>query len=458
MKSVDIPSIVQLQKEYFLTCETLPVSFRIAQLKKLKKLIQQNEKLIAEALFQDLGKSEFEAYTTEIGIVLEEISLFLKKTKKWSSRQRVSDPIAAFPSSSFILPEPHGVSLIISPWNYPFQLAVAPLVAAIATGNCVVIKPSELSTKTSEILEELINNNFEARYIHVINGDAATSQALLREHFDMIFFTGSPRVGKIVMKAAAEHLIPVVLELGGKSPVIVDKGTDIGLTAKRIIWGKSINAGQTCIAPDYVLVEESQQESLIEAMRKSAIEMFGEDAQKSPDYPRIINESNVLRMQQMMKKGKVEFGGQSDLSKKFVALTIISSPDLQSSLMQEEIFGPILPVISYKTWDDALHFVKSKPKPLALYIFTNNKGNLRSALQQLSAGGVTVNDTIMHFTNGSLPFGGAGFSGIGSYHGGAGFTAFSHMKPVMKRATWLDLPLRYPPFKNKLRLVRLVLK
>ncbi|KAF0129702.1 MAG: aldehyde dehydrogenase [Bacteroidetes bacterium] len=458
MNSVDIPTIVQQQKEFFSTCKTLPVSFRISQLKKLKKLIQENEKLISEALYQDLGKSEFEAYTTEIGIVLEELGLFLKKTKRWSARHHVSDPIAAFPSSSFILPEPHGVSLIISPWNYPFQLAVAPLVAAIATGNCVVIKPSELSTKTSEILEKLINSNFEASYIHVINGDAATSQALLREHFDMIFFTGSPRVGKIVMKAASEHLIPVVLELGGKSPVIVDKGTDIGLTAKRIIWGKSINAGQTCIAPDYVLVEESQQKSLIEAMRKAAIEMFGEDAQKSPDYPRIINETNVLRMQQMMEKGKVEFGGQSDLSKKFVALTIISSPDLQSSLMQEEIFGPILPVISYKTWDDALHFVKSKPKPLALYIFTNNKGNLRSALQQLSAGGVTVNDTIMHFTNGSLPFGGAGFSGIGSYHGKAGFIAFSHMKPVMKRATWLDLPLRYPPFKNKLKLVKLVLK
>lgn len=458
MNSVDIPTIVQQQKEFFSTSKTLSVNFRISQLKKLKKLIQENEKLIAEALFQDLGKSEFEAYTTEIGIVLEELGLFLKKTKRWSARQHVSDPIAAFPSSSFILPEPHGVSLIISPWNYPFQLAVAPLVAAIATGNCVVIKPSELSTKTSDILEKLINNNFEASYIHVINGDAATSQALLSEHFDMIFFTGSPRVGKIVMKAASEHLIPVVLELGGKSPVIVDKGTDIGLTAKRIIWGKSINAGQTCIAPDYVLVEESQQKSLIEAMRKAAIEMFGEDAEKSPDYPRIINETNVLRMQHMMEKGKVEFGGQTDLSKRFVALTIISSPDLNSRLMQEEIFGPLLPVISYKTWDEALSFVKNKPKPLALYIFTKNKRNLQSALQQLSAGGVTVNDTIMHFTNGSLPFGGAGFSGIGSYHGKAGFIAFSHMKPVMKRATWLDLPLRYPPFKNKLKLVKLVLK
>jgi acyl-CoA reductase-like NAD-dependent aldehyde dehydrogenase len=458
MNAVDISTIVQRQKEYFSSGETLSVHFRIEQLKRLKKLVKQNEKLIAEALFLDLGKSEFEAYTTEIGIVLEELSLFIKKTKRWASRSRVSDPIAAFPSTSFLLPEPHGVSLIISPWNYPFQLAVAPLVAAIAAGNCVIIKPSELSVKTSDILEKLLNETFESGYIHVINGDAATSQALLREHFDMIFFTGSPRVGKIIMKAAAEHLVPVVLELGGKSPVIVDKGTDIALTAKRIIWGKSINAGQTCIAPDYVLVEESMQASLIVAMRNAAIEMFGEDSEKSPDYPRIINETNVLRMQQMISKGKVEFGGQSDVQKKYVALTVLSSPDLQSPLMQEEIFGPLLPIVSFKTWDEAMLFVKSKPKPLALYVFTKNRKNLQQTLLQLSAGGVTVNDTIMHFTNGSLPFGGAGFSGIGSYHGKAGFTAFSHLKPVMKRATWLDIPLRYPPFKNKLKLVKAILK
>lgn len=458
MPNRDIQNLVVSQKEYYSEGETHAIAFRISQLKKLKKLILDNEKKITQALYSDLGKSDFEAYTTEIGIVLEEIGHFIKKTKKWSRPKCVSDPLTSFPSRSKIIPEPYGVCLIIAPWNYPFHLAVAPLVAAIAAGNCAVVKPSEMSTATSVLLEQLINQVFEPRYIHIVNGDAQVSSALLEQPFDMIFFTGSPRVGKIVMKAAAEQLIPVVLELGGKSPVVVDKTANIPLAAKRIIWGKSINAGQTCIAPDYVLVEASVQDELILEMEKAAIKMFGENPLKSVDYPRMISEANVVRMEHLLQQGHLKFGGQIVQNERFVSLSVLTQPDLDSALMQEEIFGPLLPVIGFTHWHEAIHFIQQKPKPLALYVFTNDKKKLKEILLKTSAGGVTVNDTIMHFTNSALPFGGAGFSGIGSYHGEAGFKAFSHFKPVMYRATWLDIPLRYPPFGNKLKLVKKILR
>lgn len=458
MPSPDLQTLIGFQKKFFEQGKTISADFRIEQLRKLRKLILACENDIATALKQDLGKSAFEAYATEIGIVLEELRLFINKTKRWSKPAKVADPLASFPSSSFIFPEPHGVTLIISPWNYPFQLAIAPLVASIAAGNCSIIKPSEISTHTSKIIEKLINDHFEPEFLHVVNGDASVSQQLLQLPFDMIFFTGSPRVGKLIMKAAAELLVPVVLELGGKSPVLVDETVNIDLAAKRIMWGKGINAGQTCIAPDYVLVHHSVHDKLVDAMQEAVVEMYGKDLKKHPDFPRIINRMNVLRMQQLMLGGKIVSGGEIDEAEKYVPLTIITHPNIDSALMQEEIFGPLLPVISYQTTEEAIAFIRQKPKPLAFYVFTNDRKRLKLILTRVSAGGITVNDTIMHFTNGALPFGGAGYSGIGSYHGKAGFAAFSHLKPVMKRATWLDIPLRYPPFGNKLKLIKAILR
>ncbi|PKP54251.1 MAG: aldehyde dehydrogenase family protein [Bacteroidetes bacterium HGW-Bacteroidetes-1] len=451
-------TIITKQKAFYNENHSLEISFRKKKLTQLKTIIKNHEQALMDALRKDLGKSAFESYATEIGIVYDEISLHLKKISSWTGVKRVGTPITSFPASSYLQAEPYGVVLIISPWNYPFQLAIAPLVAAISAGNCAIIKPSELSPHTSLLLEEMINNNFEPDYIKVINGGAKVSEQLLKEKFNMIFFTGSPRVGKIVMKAAAEHLTPVVLELGGKSPCIVDKDVDIKLVVKRILWGKCINAGQTCIAPDYVLVHENIKEKFIQQCEVVLKEMYGENIELSADYSRIINPSNVVRLQTLMLTGKIVLGGKLNTDTLYFSPTIIENPDPDSLLMQEEIFGPLLPVITYKDIEEAIHFVRKKPKPLALYVFTNHKGNLKQILKKISAGGVTVNDTIMHFTNPNLPFGGVGTSGMGNYHGKSGFMAFSHMKPIMKRANWLDVPLRYPPFGNKLKLIRLLLK
>lgn len=458
MSKSKIEEVFNAQKSFFLTSATLDIKFRKSQLLKLREAIRSNEAEITQALAKDLGKSTFESYATEIGIVYEEIRLHLKKLHSWTKPKRVGSPIAAFPSKSFIKAEPFGVSLIISPWNYPFQLAIAPLVGAISAGNCAVIKPSEMSVHTSAVIEKIINGSFQENYIHVLNGDATASEALLKQKFDFIFFTGSPRIGKIVMKAAAENLTPVVLELGGKSPCIVDKNVDLKLVAKRIIWGKCINAGQTCIAPDYVLVHKSIKEDLLLNLKSAITELYGDNPKENADYPRIINEANVNRLEKLMQSGKVYTGGLIEAKEKYFSPTLIVDAANDSALMQEEIFGPLLPVVSFESIEDAITFVKNKPKPLALYLFTSDKKNLKLMLDQISAGGVTVNDTIMHFTNANLPFGGVGNSGIGSYHGESSFKSFSHMKPVMKRATWLDIPLRYPPFLKKLKLVKLVLK
>lgn len=453
-----IEEVFNSQKIFFRSNVTLDLDFRKNQLLKLRKIIKSNETEISEALNKDLGKSAFEAYATEIGIVYEEISLHIKNLNSWAKQKIVSSPIAAFPSSSFIKAEPYGVALIISPWNYPFQLALAPLVGAISAGNCAIIKPSEISTNTSILLEKLINSNFEASYVKIINGDATISEELLKHKFDFIFFTGSPRVGKIIMKAAAENLTPVILELGGKSPCIVDKDVNLELVAKRIIWGKCINAGQTCIAPDYVLVDKLIKDALLVQLKSAVSDLYSSNPKESIDYPRIINEANVNRLEKLMLSGKIYAGGDVVLKEKYISPTIILDADDDSPLMQEEIFGPLLPVVSFENIEEAIEVVRNKPKPLALYLFSNNKKNLKLMLDQISAGGVTVNDTIMHFTNSNLPFGGVGNSGLGSYHGESSFKAFSHMKPVMRRATWLDIPLRYPPFLKKLKLVKYILR
>ncbi|MBW7846696.1 MAG: aldehyde dehydrogenase [Bacteroidales bacterium] len=446
------------QKKYFESGATLPISFRIEQLKKLREIIRQNENRIAEALHSDLHKSAFESYATETGLVLKELNHFIRQTRRWANSRKAKSTIEAFPSCSYIIPEPRGVCLIIAPWNYPFQLCMAPLIAAMAAGNCAVVKPSELSTNTAVLIEEIINRNFSPDFIRVINGDTQTTSELLQQPFDMFFFTGSPRVGKIVMQVAAEKLIPVVLELGGKSPVVVDESANVELAARRIIWGKSINAGQTCIAPDYVLVHKSIEKELIAAMKFSITDFFGTDQQKSHDFARIIHPGHFHRLKEMLNDGNVVFGGEVSIEERFIGLTLITQPRLESVLMQEEIFGPLLPIVTFEHLDEAIKLIRSKSKPLALYIFSKRKKVIHKLLQSLSAGGVTINDTMMHFTNSALPFGGAGFSGIGSYHGKAGFDAFSHLKPVMKRALWLDIPLRYPPFGNKLRWIKKLMR
>lgn len=446
------------KKDYFLSGITRSAEYRIQELKRLKSVIKSSEDEIIEALFLDLHKSPFESYATEIGVVYDEINLLISKLKGWMKKKYVSSPITAFPARSYSQYEPHGVCLILAPWNYPFQLAIAPLAGAIASGNCAVVKPSEISTNTALVIEKIINKTFEPKYIQVINGDAIISQELLKLHFDFIFFTGSPNIGKLVMHAAAEHLTPFVLELGGKSPCIVDASADLKLAARRIIWGKCINAGQTCIAPDYVFAEENIKDKLVGEMKQCIVEMYGENIKENLEFPHIIDNRNLERLKKLMLSGNILFGGETDDKTKFIAPTLLDKVALDSALMQEEIFGPLLPIISFTSIQEVIHFIQQHPKPLALYLFTKNKSVEKEILTNTSSGGVTINDTLMHFTNANLPFGGVGNSGFGSYHGFASFEAFSHKKPVMKRSNLIDIPIRYAPFKNKLKILKLIMK
>ncbi len=458
MTQDEITSAVALQKAFFESGRTLDLNFRRQALRTLGSVIQENIPQIAEALHADLGKSAFESYATETGIVLEEVRRHLRNIKKWTSSRRVGSPLAAFPAKSYIVPEPYGCSLIISPWNYPFQLALAPLAGAISAGNCTIIKPSEYSINTSALLEQLINNNFDAGYIKVINGDAKTSQILLGLEHYIIFFTGSPQVGKIVMKAAAEHLTPVVLELGGKSPCIIDDSANLKQAARRIIWGKLINAGQTCIAPDYVLIPQHMLSEFASLAHLEIKKMYGENVLHNPEYPKIINQIHYNRLSALLTCASAGEMPRTDASLLKIEPAILNNPAAESPVMQEEIFGPILPLVPYETMKDAIAFVRARPKPLALYIFSSSNKNQQMLIRQLSAGGICINDTIMHFTNARLPFGGVGNSGMGSYHGKHSFDAFSHYKPVLHRNIWPDIPLRYPPFGNKLKIVMKILR
>lgn len=458
MTQQEITSAVALQKAFFESGRTLDVNFRRQALRSLGSLIRENISRIAEALNADLGKSAFESYATETGIVLEEISRHIRHLKRWTSTKRVGSPLAAFPARSFIVPEPYGCSLIISPWNYPFQLAMAPLAGAISAGNCAIIKPSEYSIHTSALLEQLINNNFDPGHIKVINGDAKTSQNLLGLKHDIIFFTGSPQIGKIVMKAAAEHLTPVVLELGGKSPCMIDETANLKQAARRIVWGKLINAGQTCIAPDYVLIPQLRLGEFASLAHSEIKKMYGDNILHNPEYPKIINQIHFNRLSALLADASAGEMPRTDASSLKIEPAILNNPPTDSPVMQEEIFGPILPLVPYETMNDAIAFVRARPKPLALYIFSSSKKNQQILLRQLSAGGICINDTIMHFTNANLPFGGVGNSGMGSYHGKHSFDSFTHYKPVLHRISWPDIPLRYPPFGNKLNLIKKILR
>lgn len=441
-----IENMLQEQRTFFATDTTKNIYFRLKMLEKFKAAITKYETKITEALWEDLHKSYEEAYLTEISIVQQEIDNHIRHLKKWAKPKRVATPLHLLPSSSKIIYEPLGVSLIIAPWNYPFQLLMNSLVGAISAGNCTILKPSPYSESTAKVMEEMIKETFHENYIGIVQGGRKTNTILLEQRFDIIFFTGSPFVGKIVMKAAAEHLTPVVLELGGKSPSIVDKEANIAIAAKRIIWGKLINAGQTCIAPDYVFVHHLVKEELIEKIKENIDTMFGAAIQKSKFYPRIVNLKAFDRLEKLLQHGKVLVGGELDRKDKYIAPTIIDDIKPEYPIMQEEIFGPILPILTYEKIDEVVHYINSNEKPLAFYYFGNNQ-EAKEILNKTTSGGGCINDTLMHITNHKLPFGGVGNSGMGKYHGKSSFMAFSNQRAIVKSPTWIDLPFKYVPFK-----------
>jgi len=455
-----IIDIFNRQKDFFYTNKTNDLNFRINTLKKLKLIIKENEEEIMEALYKDLKKSNFESYATEIGIVYDEINLHIKKLKSWAKKEKKKTPLVHFPAKSYIYKEPYGVALIIGPFNYPFQLIIAPLIGAISAGNCAIIKPSENSPKTALLLEKLINNNFDKSYISVIDplGGKETVSYLLDLKFDYIFFTGSVIVGKIIMEKASKNLIPVTLELGGKSPCIVDNTANIDLAAKRIVWGKFLNSGQTCVAPDYILVESSIKSKLLKALVKEIKSQFGNDIKSSPDFPRLVNKNSLNRLKEYLTDGKVYFGGSFDDENLYLEPTILVNIKENSKVMKDEIFGPILPIVEYSNLDEAIKFIRSKEKPLALYYFSENKSSIEKVLLNVSSGGATINDTIIHVASSYLPFGGVGTSGTGQYHGKASFDTFSHKKSIIKRGTFFELPIRFAPYNNKLSTIKKLMK
>ncbi len=459
--SGSVQQALQAQRSFFDSGKTRSLDFRRSQLQQLRASVSAAEADIFAALRADLGKCDLEAYIGELALVTGEIDYALKHLSRWSQPRRASIPFALKPARGRVMPEPLGVALIISPWNYPLQLALQPLVSAIAAGNCAIVKPSEVAAQTSALLAKLIAQTFSADYVTVIEGGVKTAQTLLAEPFDHIFFTGSPAVGKAVMRAAAEHLTPVTLELGGKNPCIVAADANIAVAARRIVWGKCFNAGQTCVAPDYLLVQKQVKDELLAAIAKTTLEFFGEEMSKSPDYGRIISDRHFQRLQALMTDalthGKKIVGGQSDPKTRYIGLTVIDQLPSEAAVMQEEIFGPILPVLTYEELAEAIAFINQRPKPLALYLFSNDIAQQRAVETQISSGGLCFNETITQYAVPDLPFGGVGQSGIGSAHGKAGFDTFSHYKSVLKNPTWLDLPLRYPPYKRKLALLRKLL-
>jgi len=445
-------------RAFFDAGNTRDVEFRIAQLKKLKEGIRKYEPQIMAALYNDFRKPPFESYATEIGILYTEIDHAVRHIRSWSRPRRVTTPIINYLSRSRIYHEPYGVVLIISPWNYPFQLTIAPLIGAIAAGNCGLIKPSEFSPATSAIIAKMIAELFDPDYLAVFQGDAEATQQILAEKFDYIFYTGSTAVGRIIMIATARHLTPVTLELGGKSPCIVHQDVRLDYGIKRIVWGKFLNAGQTCIAPDYVLIHRKIKEAFVEEMIRTIHTFYGEEPMESPDYARIINERHFNRLLRLMEKGRILSGGNSRRKDLYIAPTLIDQVSPDDSVMQEEIFGPILPLIEYDDIGEAIAFVNQRPKPLALYCFSENKQIQDRVLRETSSGGGCINDTISHIGSQELPFGGIGESGMGGYHGKTSFDTFTHQRGVLFRSNLLDMPLRYPPYHDRVSLLQLIFR
>ncbi len=453
----DVVAIIENQRTFFNSNKTKSIDFRIQQLKTLESAIKKNEQKLIDAIYLDFKKSEFDTYTTELALVYTDIREAIKKIKKWSKIKRVSTNLVNFPAKSYIIPEPLGVSLIIGAWNYPYQLSFAPTVAAIAAGCTIVLKPSELPQNTSKVIAQIITENFDSNYFKVIEGGIKETTAVLEQKFDKIFFTGSVTVGKIVYQAAAKNLTPVTLELGGKSPAFITEKCNLKMTVKRLVWAKFINSGQTCIAPDYVLVHKSIKQEFLKELKNEIIK--SKFSFENGNYIQIINERNMNRLASLIDTNKVYFGGEYNLETRYFEPTILNDITFNDKVMQEEIFGPILPIIEYSQLSEVIAKVKELPKPLSCYLFTSDKKIKKQILSEISFGGGAVNESIMHISNSKLPFGGVGDSGIGNYHGEAGFKAFSHYKSILDKPTWLEFNLKYFPHTTfKLSLIKKILR
>ena len=453
-------SEIQNVRDFFQTQSTKDIKFRKKYLKALKKSIKKHESDILDALKSDLGKNKVEAYATEVGFVMKELSYIIKELKNWAKTKSVTTPMMQFPAKSFIKYEPYGTVLIIGPFNYPFQLVMSPLIGALAAGNCAVVKPSEMTPQTSMVVQEILEEVFPPDYVKVIQGEKEVTSQLLDERFDYIFFTGSTKVGQIVYEKASKHLTPVTLELGGKSPVIIDDTANLKVAAERIAFGKFMNAGQTCVAPDYVLIDNEIKVKFVEALQATIQEFYGAQIEQSEDFGRIVNDNHFNRLVNIIEDSRqqVIYGGESNADELFVAPTIILDPELSDSVMQQEIFGPILPIIGYDTFNEVYDIVEQYEKPLALYLFTEDSDQITAVFNRLSFGGGCVNDTILHLANPNLPFGGVGHSGIGSYHGKYSFELFSHEKSYITKSTKLESGLLFPPYKGKFKYVKQLFK
>lgn len=459
MTEIEIRQIVENQRTYFYTGATLPLSHRIEALKKIQSYILTHEAEIGKAIRKDLGKSDFESYMCETGLVLSEITYMLKRIRSFAKEKNVLTPLAQFHSRSFKKPSPYGVALIMSPWNYPFLLTIDPLIDALAAGNTVVLKPSAYSPYTSAVIQSMIEECFDTRYVAVITGGRAENTCLLNEHFDYIFFTGSQTVGKEVMRHAAAHLTPVTLELGGKSPCIVEESANIKLAARRIVFGKYLNCGQTCVAPDYIYCDRKIKDQLLAEIKRQIKRQFRSEPLTNKNYGKIINEKHFDRITKLIDSSKVVFGGKCDHTTLKIEPTVMDHVTFDDAVMQEEIFGPILPILTYDSLDQAIHKINSMPHPLALYVFTSDKTAARKVTARCGFGGGCINDTIIHLATSEMGFGGFGESGMGSYHGKDGFRTFSHYKSIVDKKTWLDLPMRYQPYRKvNEKLIHLFLK
>jgi aldehyde dehydrogenase (NAD+) len=453
-----INSVLKNQAQFFSSNASKDIQFRIRHLKKLEAVLKANEELLFDALYQDFKKPAFETYETELAILYHEIKLAYKKIGSWARTKKVSSGLSNFPGRSFIMKEAYGQVLVIGAWNYPYQLSLLPAVSALAAGNTVIVKPSELSLNASHAMAKIINENFDSKVMHVIEGGVEETTALLKYPFDKIFYTGSTTVGKIIMRAASENLSPVVLELGGKSPCIVEKDASIKLAAKRIVWGKFLNGGQTCVAPDYLLVHQSIKANLIKEIRNQIKQIHGANPMESEAFVRIINPRHFKRLIKLIDKSKIIIGGETCENELYIAPTVLDGVDYEDAVMQEEIFGPILPILTYDKLNTALEQIKAHPKPLALYLFTQSTKVQQKVLTEVSFGGGAINDVVMHLANAKLPFGGVGHSGMGSYHGEYGFKTFSHEKSIIKKTNWFEPWFKYPPYtKSKLNLIRKIL-
>lgn len=456
---MDVKELVEQQRIFFNTSKTKDIQFRSQALKTLKNSILFHEQDIKDALYKDLHKADMESYFSEIGMVLSELSFTLNRIQKWSKKHRVLTPLAQFYGSSYSIYEPYGITLLMSPWNYPFMLSIAPLIGAMAAGNCIILKPSAYAPNTANIMNTIIQECFEPSYICVVEGGRKENTQLLEQRFDYIFFTGGVQVGKLVMEKAAQHLTPITLELGGKSPCIVDKSANLKIAAKRIAFGKYLNAGQTCVAPDYLCIHEQVKEEFVQYFKQALYEFFQENPLNNPELPKIINNKHFHRLCNLMKDETVVIGGKTNEEMLQIEPTLLDNVYFDAPIMQEEIFGPILPMISYQKIEEVITYVTSHEKPLALYLFTNDKHIEKQILKECSFGGGCINDTIIHLATSRLGFGGVGGSGMGSYHGKKSFTTFSHEKGIVKKANWIDLPFRYHPYtKTKERMIKFFMR